>query len=76
MRLATKRKPESSVAACPETARAQLESCQNAAQIESALAVERPLARTAVDLEDSPNLEPKHIAEATQYRSLDRTYWA
>jgi magnesium chelatase family protein len=34
------------------------------------------VARTIVDLECAPLLEPKHIVEAMQYRTLDRTFWA
>jgi magnesium chelatase family protein len=34
------------------------------------------VARTVADLEGAPAIAPKHIAEAIQYRTLDRTFWA
>jgi magnesium chelatase family protein len=34
------------------------------------------VARTIADLEDADNIAPKHLSEAIQYRTLDRSYWS
>src|SRR5216683_1973564 len=34
------------------------------------------VARTIADLDGGGGIEPRHLSEAIQYRTLDRTYWA
>lgn len=34
------------------------------------------VARTIADLDAAESVEAKHLSEAIQYRTLDRSYWA
>jgi magnesium chelatase family protein len=34
------------------------------------------VARTIADLDSAESVTAKHLAEAVQYRSLDRSYWS
>jgi magnesium chelatase family protein len=34
------------------------------------------VARTIADLNGSPSVSAKHLAEAVQFRNLDRNYWS
>ena len=34
------------------------------------------VARTLADLDAAASIEPRHLSEAIQYRTLDRSYWA
>jgi len=34
------------------------------------------VARTIADLDGGGGIEPRHLSEAIQYRTLDRSYWA
>jgi magnesium chelatase family protein len=34
------------------------------------------VSRTTADLDAAQNIEPRHLSEAIQYRTLDRSYWS
>ena len=59
-----------------DTGRSLMKSAMTQMQL-SARAYHRVLkvARTIADLETKENIQPSHITEVVQYRTLDRTAW-